>query len=55
MAASAKEDAHPKKSRDAEDTGHPLVSLDYEMLEENIAVLAAKDETSGATLGYDCL
>ena len=32
----------------------PLVSLDYEMLEEKITVLVAKDEANGAVLSYDC-
>ena len=34
--------------------GHALVSLDYEMLEEKITVLVAKDEATGAVLAYDC-
>ena len=31
-----------------------MVSMDYELLEEKVTVLAAKDESSGATLAYDC-
>ena len=55
MAASAKDDVHLRKSRDADETGHPLISLDYEMLDEKIIVLVAKDETTGATLAYNCV
>ena len=54
-AASAKEDAHLQRSREAGEGGHPLVPLDYEFLQEKITVLVAKDEKSGAVLAYDCL
>ena len=30
------------------------MSLDYEMFEEKVTVLVAKDETTGAVLAYDC-
>ena len=29
--------------------------MDYELLEEKIIVLVAKDESTGATLAYECL
>ena len=50
----AKEDAHPRRSGEADEIGHPLSSLDVEMFEEKIIVLVAKDESTGATLAYDC-
>ena len=50
VAASAREDPHPKRRREADEPRHPLVSLDYEMLEEKITVLVAKDEATGAVL-----
>ena len=31
-----------------------MVSMDYELLEQKVTVLVAKDETSGATLAHDC-
>ena len=31
-----------------------MVSMDYELLEQKVTVLVVKDETSGATLAYDC-
>jgi hypothetical protein len=31
-----------------------MVSMDYELLEQNVTLLVVKDETSGATLAYDC-
>ena len=54
VAASARDGPHPKQRREAEEPGHALVSLDYEMLEEKITVLVAKDEVTGAVLAYDC-
>jgi hypothetical protein len=53
VAASAREEPHPKRRREADEPGHPLVSLDYEMLEEKITVLVAKDEATGAVLAYE--
>ena len=55
VAASAKEDAHPRKRRKDDEVGHPLISMDYELLEKKITVLVVKDERSGAVLAYDCL
>ena len=31
-----------------------MISMDYELLEEKVTVLVAKDESSGATLAYEC-
>ena len=54
--AKGKEDAHPreKKGKD-EATGFPVISMDYELLEEKLTLLTVNDETSGNTLAYDCL
>ena len=43
------------RKREDDKGGRPLVSLDYESLEEKTTVLVAKDKTSGAGLAYDCL
>ena len=32
-----------------------MVSMDYELMEEQLTVLVAKDECTGAILAYDCL
>ena len=55
VAASAKEDAHPRQRCKDDEVGHPLVSPDYELLEKKITVLVAKDETNGAVLAHDSL
>ena len=54
VAASAREDPHPRRKQRDEETGLPMISMDYEFLEEKVTVLVAKDESSGATLAYDC-
>ena len=54
VAASAREDPHPRRRHRDEESGLPMVSMDYELLEQKVTVLVAKDETSGATLAYDC-
>ena len=52
--ASSKEDPHPRSSgRDAE-TGLPIISLDYELIEDKITVLIVKDRDSSACLAYEC-
>lgn len=54
VAASGKDDPYPhEKGRAAED-GLPAVSMDYELMEEQLIVLVAKDENTGAILAYDC-
>ena len=55
VAASAKEDAHPRRRCKDDEVGHPRISMDYELLEKKITVLVVKDETSGAVLAYDSL
>ena len=54
--AEGKEDAHPqvKRGRD-ESSGFPVISMDYGLLEEKLALLTVEDEDSGSTLCYDCL
>ena len=54
VAASAREDPHPRRGHRDEESGLPMVSMDYELLEEKVTVLVAKDVSSGATLAYDC-
>ena len=54
VAASAREDPHPRRKQRDEETGLPMISMDYELLEEKVTVLVAKDESSGATLAYEC-
>ena len=54
VAASAREDPHPRRKHRDEESGLLMVSMDYELLEEKVTVLIAKDESSGATLAYDC-
>ena len=52
--ASSKEDPHPRSSgRDAE-TGLPIISLDYDLIEDKITVLIVKDKESSACLAYEC-
>ena len=54
--AKAREDAH-RRHKDGHDEkyGLPTISLDYELLEEKITLMVAKDEPSGSVLAYDCL
>ncbi len=53
--AKAKEDGHARdKGGLDEETGLPVVSMDYEMLEEKITTLIVKDNESGSVLAYDC-
>jgi hypothetical protein len=54
--AKGEEDAHPRARKGKDDaTGFPVISMDYELLEEKLALLIVKDEDSGSTLCYDCL
>ena len=48
VAASAKDYARPQRSREADEGGRPLVSLDYESREEKITVVHFASSTSGA-------
>ena len=54
VAASAKEDPHPRKSSVDDETGLRVIAMDYEILERDLTVLIAKDVSSGAVLAYDC-
>ena len=52
--AKAREDAHFRSGSGTDkETGLPVVSMDYELLEEKITVLIVKDDASGSTLAYD--
>ena len=54
--AKGNEDAHPRARKGKDDaTGFPVISMDYELLEEKLTLLVVKDEDSGSTLCYDCL
>ena len=53
--AKAREDAHQRKEQGRdEETGLPVVSMDYDHLEEKITTLVVKDDESGSVLSYDC-
>ena len=54
VAASAREDPHPRKGRCATEDGLPVIQADYDLLEEHLTLLIAKDRQSGAVLAYDC-
>ena len=51
----AKEDPH-RRHPDGhnEEHGLPIISMDYELLEDKEVMLVVKDEVSGAVLAYDC-
>ena len=53
-AARAGEEPHRRSSGKDAETGLPVLSLDYEIIEEGITVLVIKDNESGAALAYDC-
>ena len=51
----AREDAHARKLTGRDDeSGLPVISMDYDHLENKITVLVAKDEETGSLLAYDC-
>ena len=54
--AKAREDAH-WRHQDGHDEEHglPVISIDYELLEEKVTMLVAKDDQSGSVLCYDCV
>ena len=54
VAASAKEDPHPRKDKKDTEIGLPVIDFDYDLLEEKLAVLIVRDAQSGAKLAYDC-
>ena len=54
--AKAREDGHFRhKDGHDEEYGLPVISMDYELLEEKITLIVAKDEVSGSVLAYDCV
>ena len=55
VAASGREDPHPREKGRAAEDGLPVVSMDYELLEEKLIVLVVKDECTGTISAYDCL
>ena len=54
VATSGKEDRHSRSRSVDDETGLPIVSLDYELLEGKVMVLIAKDRASGVVLAYTC-
>lgn len=50
VAASARDDPHPRRMHRDEESGLTMVAMDYDILEEKVTVLEAKDDSSGATL-----
>ena len=54
VAASAKEDPHPRKGRKDTEMGLLVIDFDYNLLEEKLTVLIVRDAQSGAKLSYDC-
>ena len=50
MAASERKDPHPRVTSHDEETGSPVICMDYELLEEHITALVVKDEQSEVTL-----
>ena len=54
VAASGREDAHSRSNGCDVETGLPILSLDYELLEGPVTVLVCKLRPSGAALAYSC-
>ena len=54
VAASGKEDAHSRSNGCDVETGLPILSFDYELLERPVTVLIGKLRPSGAALAYSC-
>ena len=52
--ASGHEAPHKRRLERDEETGFPVISMDYEALEDEIKFLALKDEVSGGLWSYDC-
>ena len=54
--AKAREDGH-FRHEDGHDSEHglPVISMDYEMLEEKVIMIIVKDDATGSTLCYDCV
>ena len=54
VAASAREDPHPSRTKTETEEGLPVVQADYGLLEDHLTLLIVNDRQSGATLAYDC-
>ena len=54
VAASAKEDSHPRKGKKHTEMGLPIIDFDYDLLVEQLTILVVRDAQSGAKLAYDC-
>ena len=54
VAASAREDRHPRQTKIDTEEGLPVIHADYDLLEDDLTLLIVKDKQSGAALAYDC-
>ena len=55
MAASAQVDPDKRKrGGHDEETGLPVILMDYGLFEEKVTVITVKDLLTGATLAYEC-
>ena len=54
VAASAREDLHPRGKKCSTEMRLPVVQMDYDLLEDHLTVLIVKDALTGAALAYDC-
>ena len=54
VAASAREDPKPRRSGLDEETDVPVISLDYELVRNELTILIVKDRETGVVLVYDC-
>ena len=54
VAASGREDPHSREKGRAAEDGLHIVPMDYELMEEHLAVFVVKDESTGSILAYDC-
>ena len=53
--AKAREDAHHRMPSGKDDeSGLPIIAMDYDFLEGKTTVLVVKDESSGSVLAYNC-
>ena len=43
VAASAKEDSHPRRGREHTEMGLPIIDFDYDLLEEHLTILIVRD------------
>ena len=54
VAASEREDRHPRQAKIDTEEGLPVIQADYDLLEDDLTVRIVKDKQSGAALAYDC-